>query len=336
MNAFRIHHASPRHTGRRILSLFALSLAALSGASWAQSGYPTKSITVVMPYAAGGPTDVAVRAVVKSMADDLKQTIVVDNKPGGGALIGSQLVAKAQPDGYTLLAGVVASLVTNPLMRPKPPYNPLTAFEPVSLIAANPLLLVASKSSGINSLADLVRKAKEQPGALAVASYGVGTPSHLAIDLLKSTAGIDLTHVPYNGSAPAMIDLRGGRVPLLMDILPSQVKTLESGEVVGLALGQKSRSGLAPGVPTFGEAGVKDFEALTWFGLVAPAGTPREVIERLNKSMRFALADPATVQALKTLGMEARPTSPQEFRELIKGDMDKWGAVIKRGNITLN
>ena len=330
-----------KHTPGERLAVAAstLALSAVSAFGWiacpavAQTNYPTRQITVVMPYAAGGPTDVAVRAVAKRMSEELKQAVVVDNKPGGGAIIGSQLVANAKPDGYTLLAAVVASLVTNPLLQAKPPYDPNTAFEPISLIAANPLILVASKASGLKSFAEFLRKAKEQPGQMAIASYGMGTPSHLAIELLKTTAGIDVIHVPYNGSAPAMIDLRGGRVPTMMDILPSHVKTIESGEVVGLALGQHSRSALAASVPTFGETGLQDFEALTWFGFVAPAGTPRDVIDRLNAAMKVALTDASTLQVLKTLGMEARPTSPQEFRDLIKADYLKWSSVIKIANI---
>lgn len=330
---------SDRSSRRRALRGIVASGALAGGAPWraalAQAAYPTRQVTVVMPYAAGGPTDVATRAVVRRMAEDLKQSVVVENKPGGGAILGSQLVARAQPDGYTLLTAVLASLVTNPLLQAKPPYDPNVAFEPISLIAANPLVLVASKASGIRGFAEFVRRAKEQPGALTIASYGQGTPSHLAIELLKSVAGIDVIHVPYNGSAPAMIDVRGGRVTALMDILPSHVKTIENGEVVGLALGQRTRSTLAPTVPTFAEAGVADFEALTWFGLVAPAGTPRPVIERLNQSVRVALADPPTVQALNSMGMEPRPTSPQEYRELVRADHAKWSAVIRRANIAL-
>lgn len=324
-------------TKRRMLGILVAATALLAGVAStgtnAQSEYPTRQITVVMPYAAGGPTDVAVRAVVRRMAEDLKQPVVVENKPGGGAMLGSQVVANARPDGYTLLTAVIASLVTNPLLRVNPPYDPNVAFEPISLMAANPLVLVASKSSGIRNFQEFVAKAKAAPGTLAVASYGQGTPSHLAIKLLETSAGIELIHVPYNGSAPAMIDVRGGRVPALMDILPSQIKNIEAGDVVGLALGQKTRSALAPSVPTFGEVGVPDFEALTWFGLVAPAGTPRGIIDRLNQSMRVALNDPATVKALNALGMEPRWTSPQEYRDIIKSDYTKWSAVIRRANI---
>jgi len=302
---------------------------------FAQDSYPAKQITVVLPYAAGGPTDVAVRVIVKRMSEELKQSVVVENKPGGGAIIGSTAVARANPDGYTLLTGVLASLVTNPLLRSKPPYDADTAFEPISMIAANPLVLVASKTSGIQNFKDFIGRARAEPGKIAVASYGVGTPSHLAIELLKSSAGIDVIHVPYNGSAPAMVDVRGGRIPALMDILPSQIKTIEAGEVVGLALGQGMRSSLAPMVPTFAEIGVVDFEALTWFGLVAPAKTPQVIISQLNRVMRVALNDPLTQKALNNMGMEPRWTTPQEYRDTIRGDINKWRDVIKRSKIPL-
>lgn len=323
---------------RRALLSSAAALALLGfahGSASAQDAYPSRQITVVMPYAAGGPTDVAARVIVRRMAEDLKQPMVVENKPGGGAMLGAQSVARARPDGYTLLAAVLASLVTNPLLQVKPPYDPNTAFEPISMMSANPLVLVASKSSGIRSFQDFVAKAKAEPGKLTVASYGQGTPSHLAIELLKASAGIDVIHVPYNGSAPAMLDVRGGRVAAMMDILPSQVKTLETGDVVGLALGQKTRSSLVPSVPTFGEVGVAAFEALTWFGLVAPAGTPKAIVDRLNESVRVALKDPATVQALNTMGMEPRWTTPQEYRDTVRADHAKWSAVIRRANIEL-
>ena len=311
----------------------ALALCVAPMAALAQAAYPARSITIVMPYAAGGATDVAVRAVARAMAENLGKPVVIDNKPGAGAMLGAQSVARAAPDGYTLLTAVVANMVTGPLTSANVTYDAATAFDPVSLIAANPLVLVASRGSGIRDFADFLRRAKAEPGKLAVASYGVGTPSHLAIELLKAQAGIDVIHVPYNGSAPAMIDLRGGQVPALMDILPSHVKTIETGDVVGLALGQKARSSLAAGVPTFGEAGLPEFEATTWFGLVAPAGTPVEIVDRLNASVRAALADPQTRQALTALGMEGQATSPQAFRSMIRADHARWGPVIKLANI---
>ena len=317
------------------VAAFSLALCAVSSGLSAQGTFPNRPVTWVVPYAAGGPTDIGVRIVARRFAEDLGQSVVVINKPGAGTMIGAQFVARAPADGYTLLTAVVANLVTSPLLSTTPiGYDPIKDFEPVSLISANPLLLVASSKTDIRTFADVVRKARQKPGELAIASYGHGTPSHLAIELLKSSTGIDVIHVPYNGAAPALVDLLGGRVPLLMDILPSHLKTIEKGDVIGLAIGQKSRSAQVPGIPTFAEAGVTGFEATTWFGVAAPAGTSRDIVERLNQAVRRTLADSQVQQALMVQGMPVQPTSAQEFGAIISADYAKWAAVIKSANIT--
>ena len=314
--------------------LASVVLASAPAISTAQGSYPVRPVTWVIPYAAGGATDVAARIVARRLSEDLGQQVVVANKPGAGTMIGAQFVARAPADGYTLLAAVVANLVTAPLLsQTSPGYDPARDFEPISLISANPLLLVASAKSEFKSFADVLRKAKEKPGEVAIASYGQGTPSHLAIELLKSVAAIDVLHVPYNGAAPAMVDVMGGRVPLMMDILPGQLKGMERGEVTGLAIGQASRSAQAPNVPTFREGGLAGFEATTWFGIVAPAGTPKEIVERLNLAVRKTLTDPQVQQMLMVQGMPTQPTSPQEFGAMIRADYAKWGAVIKAANL---
>jgi tripartite-type tricarboxylate transporter receptor subunit TctC len=300
----------------------------------AQVAFPNRPITWVVPYAAGGATDVLVRIIARKLTEDLGQSVVVNNKPGGGTMIAAQFVARAPADGYTLLAAVVANMATAPLLSLSPAgYDPIKDFDAISLITSNPLLLVASKSSNINKLSDLLRLAKEKPGQLAIASYGQGTPSHLGIELLKVAAGIDVIHVPYKGSAPALVDLLGGRVPLMMDILPSHIKTLERGDVVGLAVGQKTRSALAPRIPTFQEEGVAGLDATTWVGVVGPAGMPKEAVDRLNLAFRRALADPQVIESLLTQGMPALHTSFQDFNFMIKSDYAKWSGIIKAANI---
>jgi tripartite-type tricarboxylate transporter receptor subunit TctC len=300
----------------------------------AQVAFPNRPITWVVPYAAGGATDVLVRIIARKLTEDLGQSVVVNNKPGGGTMIAAQFVARAPADGYTLLAAVVANMATAPLLSLSPAgYDPIKDFDAISLITSNPLLLVASKSSNINKLSDLLRLAKEKPGQLAIASYGQGTPSHLGIELLKVAAGIDVIHVPYKGSAPALVDLLGGRVPLMMDILPSHIKTLERGDVVGLAVGQKTRSALAPRIPTFQEEGVAGLDATTWVGVVGPAGMPKEAVDRLNLAFRRALADPQVIESLLTQGMPALHTSVQDFNIMIKSDYAKWSGIIKAANI---
>jgi tripartite-type tricarboxylate transporter receptor subunit TctC len=326
---------SPPPTRRRLLggALAALGTGLVAPAN-AQI-WPDKPITIIMPYAAGGPTDATFRNLALKMSEDLGQSVVVDNRPGAGAMLGAQLVARANPNGYTLLASVVANMVTNPLLSDKPVFDPIKDFSHVSLVSTNPLLLVSSNSSGIKDFADMIRQAKAKPGQLSIASYGIGTPSHLAIELLKSSAKIDLIHVPYNGSALAMVDVRGGRVPLLMDILPSHIKTMENGDIIGLAISQAKRSDLAPQVPTMAEIGLPGFEALTWMGLSAPAGTPKEVVERLNLSVQRASADTRYRAALFARGMPPTPTTPEGYAELIRTDLAKWGAVIKAGDIKI-
>lgn len=325
MNNFRIRHSL-------VALAIALSVLCCGFPCQAQT-WPARTITVVMPYAAGGATDVAVREIARKMADDLGQPIIIENKPGAGAMIGAQFVARAKPDGYTLLTAVVANMVTSPLTSPALSYDPLKDFSPISLLSTNPLILVASKSSGIKTFADMLRGAREKRGTLAIASYGYGTPSHLAIELLMTSANIEVIHVPYNGSAPAMVDVLGGRVPLLMDILPSQLKTMEKGDMVGIAVGQRFRSVLAPAVPTFEEVGLPGFEASTWFGIVAPAGTPKVVIARLNQAAHRALSDPELQRSLLARGVQLQATSPEEFGLMIRADYDKWGAVIKAAGI---
>jgi tripartite-type tricarboxylate transporter receptor subunit TctC len=314
--------------------LVPLLLGSSPSTSWAQANYPNRPITWVVPYAAGGATDVLIRIIARKLADELGQPVVVNNKPGGGTMIGAQFVARAPADGYTILAAVVANMATAPLLSATPAgYDPLKDFDAISLITSNPLLLVASKSSQISKLSDVLRMAKENPGILAIASYGQGTPSHLGIELLKGAAGIDVIHIPYKGSAPALIDLLGGRVPLMMDILPSHIKTLETGDVVGLAIGQKLRSPLAPKIPTFAEEGVAGLDATTWVGVVAPAGTPKEAIDRLNQALRRALSDSQVVESLTLQGMPAQHSTAQEFSLIIRSGYAKWAGIIKSANI---
>ncbi|MGA1317179.1 MAG: Bug family tripartite tricarboxylate transporter substrate binding protein [Rubrivivax sp.] len=320
---------------RRWMTLWALALglgAALPGQA---QTWPERAITVVVPYAAGGPTDVAVREIVRKMSEILGQTIVIDNKPGGGTMIAAQLVARAKPDGYTLLANVGATMVTGPLLAPKPIFDPLKEVVPVALLSANPLLLAASKGSGIKSMAEFLAQARAKPGQLAIASYGNGTPSHLAIELLKMRLGIDVIHVPYNGSAPAMIDVRGGRVPLIMDILPSHMKTMEAGDMVGLAVGQEIRSPLAPNVPTFEESGMPGMDISTWVGLAAPTGTPEAAIRRLSQAAQQAMSDTEMQKVFAARGMALTYGSPEEFDRRVRGEIALAATIIKSAGIKL-
>jgi tripartite-type tricarboxylate transporter receptor subunit TctC len=321
---------------RRIASqgILLLGLAAAFGSS-AQT-WPSRSITIVVPFAAGGATDIMVREVARAMSDDLGQPVVVNNKPGGGTMIAARLVANAQPDGYTVLASVGANMVTSPLLRPTPNFDPLVNLTPVALLTANPLILVAHKSTGLNTMADVLAAARAKPGTLAIASYGAGTPSHLAIELLKMTAKIDVIHVPYKGSAPAMIDVLGGRVPLLMDILPSHIQTMAEGGIVGIAVGQQSRSELAPQVPTFAEGGLEGMNLSTWVGLAAPAGTPADIVNRISLAASKAIQDAEVKNNMTKRGMSMVYASPADFGKLIRSDIQTATMIIKNANIKLD
>jgi len=321
---------------RRSATLGILLLGLASAFDGSAQTWPSRNITIVVPYAAGGVTDAMVREVARKMSDDLGQSVIVDNKPGGGTMIAAQLVANAQPDGYTLLANVGANMVTGPLLQPTPNFDPLVNLTPVALLTANPLILVAHKSTGLNTMADVLAAARAKPGTLAIASYGAGTPSHLAIELLKITAKIDVIHVPYKGSAPAMIDVLGGRVPLLMDVLPSHINTMAQGIMVGIAVGQKSRSGLAPQVPTFAEGGLAGMDLSTWVGLAAPAGTSVDIVNRISLAASRAINDPDLKKKMADRGMSMVYASPADFGKLIRLDIQQAAMVIKNANIKLD
>ena len=295
--------------------------------------WPDKPIVLIVPFAGGGATDIAVREIASKMSLDLKQSIIVENKPGAGSMLGAQIAARAKPDGYTLLTATGANMITGPLLSSVQIFNPATDIIPVAMLSVNPLVLVASKSSGIKSLAELIALAKDKPGQIAIGSYGVGTPPHLAIELLKIRMGIDVIHVPYNGSAPAMIDLKGGRIPVLMDFLPSQVLNITTGEVVGLAIGQNKRSALVPDVPTFEQAGLSGLEITTFFGLAAPIGTPRDVIMRINTAAKHALSDPALQKSVAARGLTLSYSTPEGFAESLKTETAQAASIINAADI---
>ena len=319
-------------SGRILCALLALSGVVAAPIARAQA-WPERPITLLMPYVAGGATDIAVRGNSRKMSDDLGQPIIVENKPGAGTMLAAQMVARAKPDGYTLLVTTGANMITGPMLAKSPIFDPEKDVTPVALLSVNPLVLVASKASGITSLSALIAQAKARPGQIAIGSYGVGTPPHLAIELMKMRFGIDVIHVPYNGSNPAMIDLRGGRIPVLMDFLPSQVRTITDGEVVGLAIGQKTRSTLVPQVPTFDEAGMAGMEITTFFGIAAPVGTPPAILERISEAARRALEDPALRKSAEARGLTLVHANPTAFAEALKRERALAATIIKTAGI---
>jgi len=309
-------------------SSFILGCALAAGPASAQP-YPTKPIRIVVTYVPGGNTDVVARLVSSYLTNDLGQTVIIDNRGGAGGVVGTEIVARAVPDGYTLLFGTSAGLSINPQLQPKLPYNVERDFAPISLLVINPQLMVAYPALPANSVGDLLKLARAQPGKINYASVGVGSPNHLGMELLKSMTGIDIVHIPYKGSAPAVIDLMAGNVSVFFSSVPVMVQHVRSGKLKALAVGSATRSPAAPDVPTVAESGVPGFEYVTWYGLFAPSGTPRAIVARLNEVTVKSLRLPQLDQQLRAQGSEPRPASPEETAKFMKAEYARWSLVVK-------
>jgi len=311
--------------------LFSLGCVAAAGnaPAWAASAYPTKPIRIVVTYAPGGNTDTAARMVSTFLSENLGQTFIIDNRGGAGGVVGTEIVARAVPDGYTLLFGTSAGLSINPQLQPKLPYNVERDFAPISLVLINPQLLVSSPALPASTLGEFLKLARAQPGKINYASVGVGSPGHLATELLKIMAKIDIVHVPYKGSAPAVLDLIGGSVSVLFSSVPVMLQHVKSGRLKALAVGSSARTAAAPDIPTVAEAGVPGFEYEVWYGLLAPAGTPRAVVTRLNEAVVQSLHNPKLEQQLRAQGSDTRPTSAEEMTRFMKAEHARWSRVVK-------
>jgi len=298
--------------------------------------YPAKQITLIVPYPPGGGTDFFARTVGQKMAESLGQSVIVDNRPGAATIIGAQLVAKAPADGYTVLLGDTATYAVNPVLYKKLPYDPLKDFAPVSLTGRFALLLVVNPSAiGANSVKELIEQARKQPGRINYASPGPGSPHHLAMELFKQQAGIDLTHVPYKGAAPAVQDLLGGRIPVMFLDLAAGAPQIRGGKLKALAVASPKRIAALPDLATIDQSGVAGFEAWAWQGLVVPAATPKEVVAKLHAAYMNAISDPTVRQKIVEAGIEPLQSTPQQFTDYIKSEATKWAKVIKDGNITV-
>jgi tripartite-type tricarboxylate transporter receptor subunit TctC len=323
-------HRSPYFMFFRLL---ACTLAAVSLAATAQTpAYPDRTIKIVVPYAAGGAVDIVARVVGQALAEQLKQPVIVDNRPGASANIGMELVAKAPPDGYTLLMAS-NGLTTNMALFPTLSFDGRRDFAPVARIGYAPLVIVVPVASPSKSLKDLIALAKAKPGDLSYGSAGNGSSGHLAGEMLKASAGIDVLHVPYKGGAPAITDLLGERLSF-MPINPLEVMPhVQAGKLRVLAVGSDKRFLLLPDVPTAIEAGVPGFEASVWWGLVAPARTPADIVARLNAETNKALHDPAIARKLADLGVVTTPGSSADFASFIAKQTEVWSAVIRKAGI---
>jgi tripartite-type tricarboxylate transporter receptor subunit TctC len=291
--------------------------------------YPTKPIRIVVPFPPGGATDILARDVAQKLSESFGQQVIVDNRPGAGGNIGSELVARSAPDGYTLEMGTVGTHAINASLYSKMPYDHVKDFVPVILVAGVPNVLVVNPAVPANSVAELIAYAKANPGKLNFASSGAGTSIHLSGELFKVMAGVQMTHIPYKGSAPALQDLLGGQVQLMFDNLPPSLPQIKAGKLRALAVTSLTRAPALPDVPTVAEAGLPGFEASSWFGILAPAGTPPAIVAKLNAEIAKWLATPEAKEKLSKQGANAAGGSPEDFARHIAAETTKWAKVVK-------
>ncbi len=304
-------------------SLFAASLA------FAQATYPSKPIRMVVPFPPGGTTDILARAVAQKLTEAWGQQVIVDNRPGAGGNIGSDLVAKAAPDGYTLLMGTVGTHAINPSLYARMPYDAQKDFAPVILVAGVPNVLEVNPSLPVHTVQELIAYARANPGKLNFASSGNGTSIHLSGELFKAMTGVKMTHVPYKGSAPALADLVGGQVQLMFDNLPSSLGLIKGGKLRAIAVTSTTRSSALPDVPTIAESGLPGYEASSWFGVLAPARTPPAIVDKLNAVIGAWLASPEAKEKLASQGAVAAGGTPADFAHYIASETVKWAKVVK-------
>ncbi len=312
----------------------AVLLVSVSSPHAAETAYPNKPIRIIVPFAPAGSTDILIRTVSQKLTEQLGQSIVIDNRGGGGGAIGATLAAKAAPDGYTLMATTSGVIVANPSLYRKLAYDPITDFASVTVIAALPNMLVVSPSFAASSVKELIATAKAKPGTLTYASGGNGTSNHLAGELLKFLAGVNLTHVPYKGGGPAVLATISGEVSLLFATMPSAMPQVKAGKLKALAVTSRKRSDAMPDLPTMIEAGVKDFEVSTWIGVLAPRGTPVAYVNKLNAEIAKSLQSPQVAARLRAEGYDPVGNSPAEMAALIRSESAMWARVIKAAAIT--
>jgi tripartite-type tricarboxylate transporter receptor subunit TctC len=301
-----------------------------AGAAFAQ--YPGKPVRVILPYAAGGGADLLTRAVAQALSDLWKQPVVADNRPGAGATIGTDMVAKAAPDGYTLLM-TAGTMAVSPAAYPRLPYDVLKDFAPITLLAQSPYVLAVHPSVPAQNTAEFLRLARSAPNKLNFGSPGNGTLSHLTYELLRSKAGFRATVIAYKGSNPALIDALGGQVDFVLDTPAAVGQHVKTQKLRALAVTSARRAPSMPTVPTIAESGVPDFEVSIWFGLLAPAGTPPEIVRKIHADVVKVLATPALADRLNAEGLEPITMQPAEFGAMLRADVAKWGDVVRQGNI---
>jgi tripartite-type tricarboxylate transporter receptor subunit TctC len=311
----------------RLLCLFAVALtAAVAGA---QQTYPSKSIRYVVPFPAGGPLDIVARALGQELTKSLGQPVIIDNRPGAGGNIGADFVAKSAPDGHTILMGAVSTHAINVTLYSKLPYDPVRDFAPVTLITSVPNALVVHPSVPARNVQELIALARSHPGQLNFASGSTGSAGHLAGELFKTMARVDMVHIPYKGAAPAVVDLIGGHVSLMFDNLASGLPNIKAGRVRALAVTTLKRSPMIPELPTISESGLRGFDVSTWFGVFAPGGTSNEIVNKLNSEIVRVLRTQDMKERLALLGAEPVGNRPEEFAAFVKAEIPKYAQVIR-------
>ncbi|NUZ07326.1 tripartite tricarboxylate transporter substrate binding protein [Piscinibacter koreensis] len=328
-----VAHAASRPRRRLVAAGLAVAAGLLPGAVLAQDAWPSKPIRIVVPFAAGGTSDILARAFGDKLQASLKQTVIIENKAGAGGVIGADTVAKAPADGYTLLLGTIATHAINPALMPKMPYDALKDFAPVFLIGGISNVVLVGAESPYKSVRDIIAAAKAKPGAVSFASAGQGTSQHMSGETFKLLAGVDMTHVPYKGSAPAIQDVMGGQVPMSFETVTVAAPHIASGKVRALAVTSARRSPALPNVPTLQEAGIPGFDVASWQAFYVRAGTPSAIVQQLNAELERIVAQPDIKARMEQLGVEHSPNTPVQFAEFNRNELAKWQKVVKEGKV---
>lgn len=321
---------------KSILSLLLAASAVVGATPTLADNYPSKPLKLIVAFPPGGASDAVGRLYAEKLSEALKQPVVVENKPGAGTAIAAEAAAKAAPDGYTLSLAPAGQLTVLPHINSKLPYDPFKDFAPVSVVASVPYVIAAATNTSISNLKDLVAKAKKEPGKYTYSSCGNGTLCHLSGELFKSLTGTDLLHVPYKGSAPAVTALLGGEVNVSFDTLQVLASQVKAGKVKGLAITSSKRSFLLPDLPTAAEAGVPNLEVSSWFGIVVPAATPKDIVNRLNRELARIAESTEVKGRFAAQGVETLNSSPEGFAKLIRDDHARWGKVVKASGAKLD
>ena len=325
---------------KTVLRCFAAVLLTAS-ASWAVAqsaqNFPNRALRMVIHFPPGGPTDFVGRALAQKLSEAWKQQVIVENRPGAGGIIGIESVLRAPPDGYSMLFGTGGSLALAPALNPKLPYDVFKDLAPITLLVVNPQILVVHPSLPVRSVNDLIKLAKAKPGQINYGSVGPGSPQHMGMELLKSMAKVNLVHIPYKGTAPAMTDLISGQISAMFNSMPSVLPHIASGRMRGIAVGSAKRSPATPDIPTVAESGpaLKDFQYVTWYAMLAHAGVPKDIIAKINGELVKALSEPEMAKRFSSQGAEPAPTTPEELGKYMRKEFEDWKRVIKAANIKL-